>query len=185
MKYSKSKQECDDLKKSPEAPIFIGMHKLGSQIFPMKFQRFIEGNKNDTEKNIDFEGLMLDKFTMVFTNVPGPTNQQCLAGVPIEDIKGSVSCPLGSAVMLSSYKDNMYFSICADIGTGIEAREFVQTFEEEAKTFYVECQEKAENKSNWRGIYALAVLLLVLAIFVYLVIHVENLWMYQNVANIA
>jgi hypothetical protein len=128
---------------------------------------------------------MLDKFTMVFTNVPGPTNRQYLAGYPITGIQGSVNSPLGSTVMLNSYQENMYFSMCADIATGIDAREFVKIFEAETMAFHAECREKMDKKVNLRGVYAFMVLLFLLVLIVYVVLYTENVWMYHNVASLA
>ena len=113
---------------------------------------------------------MLDKFTLVFTNVPGPNTSQSFGGNKITNIAGCVNCPIGSALMLNSYNNEFNFSVCSDPKTISHPHEFVQFFEEEVDKFHEECKGKTVKVSNV-NLRSSATLLIMLFLFFSLMFH--------------
>lgn len=95
------KRTSDNLKRSPEAKLFIWAQKLGALFFP-------------TSVILRIQGIMLDKFTLVFTNVPGPNRPRKLAGAVIKHLYGTVNSPIASCISLMTYNEKATFSIVAD-----------------------------------------------------------------------
>jgi hypothetical protein len=65
-----SKHASNDMKISPEAPIFMASQKLACTILPFSVVNRIQN-------------VMMGKFTIAFTNVPGVTTAQYLSGVKV------------------------------------------------------------------------------------------------------
>eukprot|EP00746_Dinoflagellata_sp_MGD_P145193 gnl/MRDRNA2_/MRDRNA2_77842_c0_seq1.p1 gnl/MRDRNA2_/MRDRNA2_77842_c0~~gnl/MRDRNA2_/MRDRNA2_77842_c0_seq1.p1 ORF type:complete len:544 (+),score=111.83 gnl/MRDRNA2_/MRDRNA2_77842_c0_seq1:81-1712(+) len=93
-----SKQELDRLKKSPEMPLIMFLNvKLMAKL------------KIPIEKRMELMNDIFEKFSLLFTNVPGPTTACVLGGTEIVDIMFFVSGVAGKmpTVTLITYKEQL------------------------------------------------------------------------------
>lgn len=120
----KCKHTSENLKRSPEAGLFILAQKLASKILPSNILLMMQG-------------IMLDKFTLVFTNVPGPGITRSFAGSPISNLYGTVNSPIASCISLTTYDGKATMTIVSDSNVIPFPEKLILEMENELKHLHI------------------------------------------------
>eukprot|EP00746_Dinoflagellata_sp_MGD_P036021 gnl/MRDRNA2_/MRDRNA2_186322_c0_seq1.p1 gnl/MRDRNA2_/MRDRNA2_186322_c0~~gnl/MRDRNA2_/MRDRNA2_186322_c0_seq1.p1 ORF type:complete len:274 (+),score=40.83 gnl/MRDRNA2_/MRDRNA2_186322_c0_seq1:116-823(+) len=118
----RSKQELDRLKRSPEMPIMV----FTTLTLPNMLQVPI-GNR------VKLLNHVMEKFSFLFTNVPGPTTMCTLAGSEINDIMFHLTGVFAKlpVVSLITYRENLRIGISINPAQVKDAPKFMNLFASE------------------------------------------------------
>merc|ERR1719266_1599423 len=95
------KERCDSMKESPIPVIVTAINKAASKILPKK-------------AHCDITYDLFDKFTLVFTNVPGPRDIAYICGHEVKDLMFTVPSMTSSTIGVVSYHDHVSVGILSD-----------------------------------------------------------------------
>lgn len=117
------KRRCDDIKHSPETPLAMKVNQLASKILsPQAYQ--------------DQTYATFDRFTLLFSNVPGPKSAVSFAGQRMEDIVFYVPAPIGLVFGVISYNGKIRLGVCCEPKAIPDPDVLARCFKEEVESLH-------------------------------------------------